>query len=414
MSRAEPGASLPTEQTLHRLGGGANQVGARAYNERLTLSLIRRNGPLPKADLARLTGLSAQTLSQIVKRLEADGLVVPQERVRGRIGQPSIPYALNPEGALSFGIKIGRRSSDIVLCDFLGSILDRARTAYPYPVPRDTIAFICRHVEAMRKRSRNSERLIGLGIAMPFDIWEWAGVVDAPLGSLDGWRDIDVADELARRTGLPALMANDATAACGAELGHIARGAQLDFLYFFIGSFIGGGVVLNGALYSGHTGNAGALGSMPVYVGGSQSQLIRHASIITLEKALTAKGLDAGLLQQPERDWSRLGPPLQYWIGNAGEGLATAIAAGLSVIDFPAVRIDGAVPREVLSALIDSTREHLGRLDLQGLSAFEILPGSIGADARALGGAMLPIAANFSSDPEVLLKDVGGSAPRVA
>jgi predicted NBD/HSP70 family sugar kinase len=209
-------------------------------------------------------------------------------------------------------------------------------------------------------------------------------------------------------------MANDATAACGAELGHIARGAQLDFLYVFIGSFIGGGVVLNGALYSGRTGNAGALGSMPVYVGGSQSQLIRHASIITLEKALTAKDLDAGLLQHPERDWSALGPPLQHWIGNAGEGLATAIAAGLSVIDFPAVRIDGAVPREVLSALIASTRDHLRRLDLQGLSAFEILPGSIGADARALGGAMLPIAANFSSDPEVLLKDVGGTTPRVA
>jgi hypothetical protein len=84
------------------------------------------------------------------------------------------------------------------------------------------------------------------------------------------------------------------------------------------------------------------------------------------------------------------------------------------VIDFPAVRIDGAVPREVLSAVIASTREHLRRLDLQGLSPFEILPGSIGADARALGGAMLPIAANFSSDPEVLLKDVGGSAPRIA
>jgi predicted NBD/HSP70 family sugar kinase len=414
MSRAEQGESLPKDQTLRHLGGGANQVGARAYNERLTLSLIRRNGPLPKAELARLTGLSAQTLSQIVRRLEADGLVVPQERVRGRIGQPSVPYALNPEGALSFGIKIGRRSTDIVLCDFLGQILDRARSAYPYPVPDDTLAFISRQIEAMRKRNKNSERLIGIGIAMPFDIWEWAGVVNAPQGSLDGWREMDAAAAIAERTGLPTMLANDATAACGAELGRIAHGPDLDFLYFFVGSFIGGGVVLNGALYSGRTGNAGALGSMPVFVGGQVSQLIRHASIITLEKSLLDAGVDAAILQHPERDWSGLGSLLARWIATAGEALAIAIAAGMSVIDFPAVRIDGALPRDVLSALIASTQEHLGRLDLQGLSPFEVVAGSIGADARALGGAMLPILANFSSDPEVLLKDVGGTATRTA
>jgi predicted NBD/HSP70 family sugar kinase len=413
MSRAEPD-SLSTEQILHRLGGGANQVGARAYNERLTLSLIRRNGPLPKADLARLTGLSAQTLSQIVRRLEADGLVVPQERVRGRVGQPSIPYALNPDGALSFGIKIGRRSTDIVLCDFLGQIIDRAKSTYAYPAPQDVLGFVQRQVEAMRKRNRDGERLIGVGIAMPFDIWDWAGVVDAPPGSLDGWRQMDVAAEIAQRTGLPAMLANDATAACGAELGRIARGADLDFLYVFIGSFVGGGVVLNGALYAGRTGNAGALGSMPVYVDGRRSQLIRHASILTLEKALIGAGADAAILQHPECDWGGLGAPLQHWIDRAGEALATAVAAGLAVIDFPAVRIDGAVPREVLAALIASMRAHLRRLDLQGLSAFEIAPGSIGADARALGGAMLPILANFSSDPEVLLKDVGETPARMA
>ena len=59
----------------------------RLYNERLVLSLIRRYGSLPKAEIARVTGLSAQTASVIVKQLEADGLLLRQRPQRGRIGR---------------------------------------------------------------------------------------------------------------------------------------------------------------------------------------------------------------------------------------------------------------------------------------------------------------------------------------
>jgi predicted NBD/HSP70 family sugar kinase len=409
MTKTDADAGRPRAGSFSRLGGGANQIGARAYNERLTLSLIRRNGPLPKAALARLTGLSAQTLSQIVRHLETDGLVLPQERLRGRIGQPSVPYALNPLGALSFGVKIGRRSTDLVLCDFLGAILNRATLTYAYPSPRETLSFVRQQVAAMRRRYKHGERFIGIGIAMPFEIWEWAIEVAAPPGALDDWRDIHVASEVARRTGLPALISNDATAACGAELAHLDRGLHSDFLYFFIGSFIGGGVVLGGALYSGRSGNAGAVGSMPVYVGGRTSQLIEHASLMVLERSLLKVGEDVALLQDPQADWTSIGPLLRSWMEGVSESLAAAIVASMSVIDFPVVRIDGAMPRPVLAEIIAGTRARLGRLNRQGLTAFDIVAGTIGADARALGAAMLPILANFTCDPEVLLKDVSAA-----
>jgi len=409
MTKTDTDAGAARAGSLSRLGGGANQVGARAYNERLTLSLIRRNGPLSKAALARLTGLSAQTLSQIVPHLEADGLVLPQERLRGRIGQPSVPYALNPMGALSFGVKIGRRSTDLVLCDFLGAILHRAKLTYAYPSPAETLSFVRRQIAAIRRRYEQGERFIGVGIAMPFQIWEWASEVAAPPGALDDWRELDVAADITRHTRLPAMLANDATAACGAELAHLDRGLHSDFLYFFIGSFIGGGVVLNGALYAGRSGNAGAVGSMPVCVAGRTSQLIQHASLMTLEKALLASGQDASLLQDPQADWASLGPPLRYWIDCVSEGLAAAIVASLSVIDFPIVRIDGAMPRDVLAQIISGTRARIGQLNRRGLTQFEITAGTVGADARALGGAMLPILANFTCDPEVLLKNVSAA-----
>ena len=400
---AGPGAALEEAPALASLGGGANQAGGRAYNERLTLSLIRLNGPLPKAELARLTGLSAQTLSQIVKRLEVDGLLVAQEPLRGRIGQPSVPYALNPLGVLSFGVKIGRRSAELLLCDFNGRVLDRARRAYPYPAPKPIFAFVLAEIARMRS-SFADRRIAGIGVAMPFDLWKWAEEVDAPQGALEGWKHLDVAAELLAATGLPTYVANDATAACGAEIAYKRRGTNIDLLYLFIGTFAGGGIVLNGALHQGRSGNAGALGSMPVTLDGRRGQLIHHASLYVLERWLAQEGLDASILQDSDADWSALDPVLERWIDKAAEALASAILSAVATIDFGQICIDGAMPRPVLDRLVARVVATVERQDLQGLSPFEITGGQLGSEARALGGAMLPIIESFACGQDVLLK----------
>src|SRR5271169_1504681 len=111
--------------------GGANQAGVRLYNERLLLSLVRRFGRLSKIEVARLTGLSVQSTSAIMNRLQSDGLLRREAPLRGRVGQPTVPVSLDPEGAFSLGLKIGRRSFDLVLIDFCGAVRRRARRTYP-------------------------------------------------------------------------------------------------------------------------------------------------------------------------------------------------------------------------------------------------------------------------------------------
>ncbi len=101
--------------------GGANQSGVRDHNERLVLSLIQRHGGLPSADIARRSNLSAQTVSIIIRALEKDGLLVRGEPIRGKVGKPSTPMALNPDGILSLGLNIGRKSADLVLIDVTGT-----------------------------------------------------------------------------------------------------------------------------------------------------------------------------------------------------------------------------------------------------------------------------------------------------
>ncbi len=391
------------------LGGGANQAGGRAYNERLTLSLIRLNGPLAKAELARLTGLSAQTMSQIVRRLENDGLLLAQEPLRGRVGQPSVPYALNPDGVLSLGVKIGRRSAEVVLCNFMGEVLDRDRRTYAFPEPGEVLPVVAEIIKGMR-RKHVARRFAGVGVAMPFELWKWLDEIKAPPQRLARWQDVDVAAELGERTGLPTYVANDATAACGAELAYSHRGSSIDMLYLFIGSFAGGGVVLNGALHHGRTGNAGAIGSMPVTMDGRRSQLIHHASLLTLERWLVRDGLDPAILQQPDADWSHLGDVLEMWLGSAADALASAIVSGVSVIDFGEICIDGALPRPLVERLVALVQAAVKELDLQGLTPFRISAGRLGAEARALGGAMLPITENFSCAQDVMLRTLTPAA----
>ena len=390
--------------------GGANQAGVRLYNERLLLSLVRRFGPLSKIEVARLTGLSVQSTSAIMNRLQAEGLLKREAPLRGRVGQPTIPMSIDPEGAYSFGLKVGRRSCDLVLVDFRGAICQRAYRAYSFPTPimvldfvRDSLPSLASSLSPSQKR-----RIVGLGVAAPFQLWSWESEIGAPQGAMNAWRHFDAESEIAAVCPYPTTLCNDATAACAAEFFFGRCWRHRDFLYFFIGEFLGGGLVLDGALRPGRTGNAAALGSMPIMAksdGGVAPQLIACASIYQLERRLEVAGIDASSIFATPESWVEFGPPLDGWIEDAASALAYATVAAISVIDFEAIVIDGALPATVRERLTARTAQIFAGLDRRGLSDVDIVSGSIGADAGSIGGAALPLIKHFARDREVLFKD---------
>ena len=370
----------------------------RDTNARLVLSLVRRHGSLSKTDIARITGLSAQTVSVIMRSLEEDGLLLRQPPVRGRVGQPSVPISLNPAGAYFFGLKIGRRSADLVLIDFLGAPVAMQTLAYRHPAAGDVVEFVDAATTALKARLDPAQRgrIAGLGIAMPFELWNWVDLVGAPREVVDLWRHHDIRADIQARLDLPVYLENDATAACGAEMVFGKTAHLRDFVYFYIGAFAGGGVVLNGRLFSGASGNAGALGSMPVPGPDGPVQLIHVASITTLEKSLVARGQDASHLWTSPDDWGDLGADLDAWVEAAGVALAYATVAATTVVDFEAAVIEGWMPVPVRARLVDVVRRTITeRIDLQGIRAPEILEGTVGLHARALGGASLPLSDRF-------------------
>lgn len=386
-----------TDKLNGQYGSGSNQVGVRQYNERLILQIIRQAGPLPKAEIARATQLSPQTVSVIINQFLTDGLLRKETAQKGRVGQPSVPIALARDGAYSIGIKIGRQSLDCVLMGFTGEILARNRRTYTYPTIDAVMGSLDQQVadliEPLSAEARS--RVLGAGIAAPFSLNQWADELGAPQEALDAWADLNLAEAVSKRLGMPSQVINDATSACVAEL-VFGQGAQYSsHLYFFLGTFIGGGIVVDGRLYQGQFGNAGALGSLPLGLG--QGQLISQASIIGLEKSLQKRGLTIAQLDQaPEL--------LQEWIDQASNALAYAVVSACAVIDFGAVLIDTSLPTEVRQALVKATDEAIGTLNLQGLHRPQIQEGSLGYEARVRGGALLPLYENFAPHPGVLTK----------
>src|SRR6185295_9984243 len=132
----------------------------------------RRNSSLPKASIARLTGLSAQTVSVIVRKLEAEGFLAKEEPQRGKVGQPLVPFSLNPEGAYFIGLKIGRRSSDLMLVDFMGGVRENLHETFRFPEPAKILssvkAALPRLISGLARKQR--QRIAGLGIAAPFEL----------------------------------------------------------------------------------------------------------------------------------------------------------------------------------------------------------------------------------------------------
>jgi predicted NBD/HSP70 family sugar kinase len=390
--------------------GGANQAGVRLYNERLLLSLVRRFGPLSKIEVARLTGLSVQSTSAIMNRLQAEGLLKREAPLRGRVGQPTIPMSIDPEGAYSLGLKIGRRSCDLVLVDFRGAICQRAYRAYSFPTPNIVLAFVRDSAPSLAGSLSASQkrRIVGLGVAAPFELWSWETEIGAPQGAMNVWRHFDAESEIAAACAYPTTLCNDGTAACAAEFFFGRSWRHCDFLYFFVGEFLGGGLVLDGALRPGRTGNAAALGSMPIMAKsdvGAVTQLMACASIYRLERRLEAAGIDASSISATPESWSEFGVQLDDWIEETASALAYAMVAAISVIDFEAIVIDGALPATVRERLTARTAQVFTGLDRRGLSDVDIVSGSIGADAGSIGGAALPLIKHFARDREVLFKD---------
>jgi predicted NBD/HSP70 family sugar kinase len=408
---AEPFIPPELSEPLNRpRSRGSNQGGLRQFNDRVVLQALRVHGATPKAELARLTGLTAQTIGLITARLDEDQLLRREAPIRGKIGQPSVPLGLNPDGAFAVGIKIGRRSADWLLVDFTGAVRQRVVMTYAFPDVATLLPAIATHLNALLgSLGPLRSRVVGVGVAAPFQLGGWHRMLGLSDDESAAWAHIDVAVEVQAMTDLPVSFAKDTTAATVAEL-VLGRGRDItSFLYLYLDTFVGGGLVLHSHLHRGVNGNAGAVASLPLQTaegqGAAPPQLISQASLWDLEQRLREHGLDptaaydTRALQTPWLEHT------QAWVNSCAQALAQCVVSGTAFLDVEAVVVDGSMAPELLLLLLDRTRAAMATYNWEGLFAPpRIEQGQMGPDARALGGALLPLHACFAPDRDVFLK----------
>ncbi|MGW3288697.1 ROK family transcriptional regulator [Streptomyces sp. NPDC001002] len=244
---------------------GTNLPRMGDFNESVILDAIRRHPEgLSRVELAQATGLSAQTVSNICRRLIDQGLAEESgKQWSGGGGKPRTLLRVVPGACYALGVHLDPAVITYVLLDLLGTVV--AQHGEPTPLGVDTdqvMTEMARSVKALAEGSGvERDRILGLGIAAPGPLDAQHGyVVDPP--ELPDWGSVPLRERLAAETGFPTLLDKDVIAAAVAERWVGAASQTRDFLFFYLGTGSGMGLVVEDSVLRGVSGNAGEVGGL--------------------------------------------------------------------------------------------------------------------------------------------------------
>lgn len=386
---------------------GTNLEHARAHNRRVVIEAIRLNGELTRAELARLTSLTPQTVSNIASELELAGILSSHlpRRVGGR-GQPATPLTLNPDSAYSIGIHLDHQSLLVVLVDLTGNVRFRRLLLVQKPQPEPTLQTILQILQEMRQDIKiDWHKMLGMGIVMPgpFGV---EGISSLGPTTLHGWDNIDVEARLSAATGWPVRLENDATVAAIGERFHGVAKQLNSFVYLYIGTGLGAGIFTDGRIYTGHAHNAGEIGHMVVQPGGRACYCGNHGCLeryLSLQAAYEGCGLDP-YTAMPEDLLAVDEALFDHWLDSAIQPACQAINIMECVFDAQTVIIGGMMPQPLVEKLIKKLTPLYRSVRSRYPNTMRVRMGMTGIDTPALGAAALPIFDEFNPQYEVLLK----------
>ena len=393
------------------MGQGSNSSALRHFNERVVISTLRKEGAASKPELAKLVGLTLQTLTRIVDDLEYRELIIPTGRKTQGVGQPSNIYQINPDSLFSVGIHIDREGVHSILANFAGASLAKSSVDFNNIDPATLVNIIASETQKLfcRLDSNQVKKFVGVGVAMPWFLGSWAEMSEDVSKQ---WIDFDLAANLENKIPHSIFYENNCTAAAAAELYFGDVGGANNFLYTYVGSFVGGGLVLNGDLERGVFSNAACLASMPVPKSSLSSSadaqgwttLVDRASINSLIKHLIFHKVNIHHISQLADIIDEHRSLIHEWMLDCADSLIYMIHSSISLLDLEKVIIDSDLPSYLLTELVNIAQRKLEKTKRINLFIPELQQGSLGPNAKAIGAAILPLYAHFAPDKTVILK----------
>jgi predicted NBD/HSP70 family sugar kinase/transposase len=242
-------------------GGGANQIDLGSFNECVVIETIRLAGSITRGEISERTQLTQQSVSRITRSLLARGLLMEDVHRYSTAGKPRTPVRLRDDAAHALGIHLDPEVLTAVVVDLSGSIVaSHSEPINGHPLI-EQVTGLGERVLAMAGRSVGDDTFLGIGVATPGPVDTASGtILDPPL--MAAWRDVPLLSLLEKRFTCPILIEKDCTAAAVGErwIGRDRRAR--DFVYLYLGTGVGSGLVLNGDIYRGLTANAGEFGQL--------------------------------------------------------------------------------------------------------------------------------------------------------
>ena len=390
--RGQARAELP----VRALGGRDDtpQQQVRRANERRVFHLIRRGEALSRVSLVRATGLSAQSIGDIIRGLLDLGLIEETGAERQQaLGRHPIGVRIRPRGALAFGCNIERDRVDGAWIDLTGAVVVSQSVPYePGEEPDKTIGRIEQLHATLSGQLTSSDgpRLPVIGLAVPGPIDpRTERLVNPP--NFPHWEGVDPRALFSAGWQLPVQIENAATAAAIGEAWQ-SRKVLTNFLYCHWGVGIGGGLVLELETYRGTTGNALELGHIPVVPGGARCGcggygcLEAEASVAAIGRQAAQTGFGGSfedLLSRAPHDAALAG-----LLERAGQLLAQALVGAVNLVDVDTVVLGGYHLLQAADWLIPPVRQTLADWPIaREVRPVTVLCSELGEAAGAVGAA---------------------------
>jgi len=235
----------------------------RQLSRRSVFEALLHRSPISRADLAKVTGLSKQTTSEVIDAFDQQGLVRPVGRTSGNVGRTAVLYELSPEGGHVLGIDLGARLT-VALADIAGRVLaeaDEATDSRGGAWALDQIARLAGRLA--RDNHTHPSRIHSIVLATPGVVNPKSGAIEmAP--NITGLGNLNVVGLLGEKLGSPVAIENDINLALLGEIWHGCAQNVANVAFLALGTGVGLGLYVNGQLVRGVNGAAGEIGYLPI------------------------------------------------------------------------------------------------------------------------------------------------------
>ena len=383
---------------------------SRPKTRGMVLDLIRAARTISRVELAASSGLTPPTISEVVRDLMTDGLVVEAGRGASTGGKPPTLLQLNPPARYSIGVQLERNSCVIVVIDLAGRQV--ARTSFRGTAqmpPQQALPFLAAQINALLDAAAvDRDRVLGLGLVSYGPQDRHAGLLLTPQPTGE-WYDYPVAPRLSELLGMPVLLDNDAVAAAIGEywMGTVDPRSTYGCIYMATG--IGGGVVVAGEVYRGSSSNSVEIGHISIDVHGDECTCGNRGCVenyagpaAVVRQALAIPALADQLALDPAgadvlTDFARVAAAANTgnaqarllieasarYLGYAAVTVTNLFDLDVIVLAGPSLTVAGSIYQALIQQEVDR------RSFARQAHPVRVVPSVNGSDAAAIGGAVL-------------------------